>query len=198
MGNRATEIQINRLDEFLREVSEGLAEVDEKKIDRQFFETEEFFFHCRTAFRLATSERQAEKLKYFADIFIRGICLPRPSQDLLEVVSGTLGQMTASDISALHKIWDLAAASEAEGPYMARERRRKRIANYLQSGIEKDFPSSATIIRQHLENNGLIEKGFWDEGAYSGMTLSSYGALVIKTLLRHNQEQKDAYREEGR
>lgn len=193
LGNRATDIQIKRLSEFLRQVSERLAIIDEHKLDRQFFKTEDFYFHCRNVFRLASSERQIEKLKYFADMFIRGICLPRPSQDLMEVVSGTLGQMTESDINALHRIWSIAAAHASKTtPYKNRENRREKVSTYLQSGIEKDFPGSATIIRQHLLNNGLIEMGFWNEGEYSGMTLSSYGTLFIKTLLRHEEKQKDA------
>jgi len=148
LGDRGARIQMERLKAMLNGVRETVERISENNIDKDFINGDEFYFLCRDVFDAVGRERSRDKIRFFKNVFIRGITRPRKDLDVTSLYLGMLGELLEAEILLLGRIVS-----------MTKEEKVHQIPVSRLLDVDLGLKSTAANARflDHLEQHHLIE-----------------------------------------
>lgn len=80
-GGRADAINQRRIQIFLEQCCNDIHKLGEDKIDKDFIQSDNFFFFCKNIFRSLSDETDTDKLLYYKNVFLGKINLKNEIED---------------------------------------------------------------------------------------------------------------------
>jgi hypothetical protein len=110
LGTMGTELAERRRDALFAELRAILSRLDESKVDKDYFRSEEWADLLLKAIYSSAQTRDAEKIKLFAAILAGAATQERPIDLDVEAVLGTLANLTPVEITIAGKMYEAVEA----------------------------------------------------------------------------------------
>ncbi len=113
LAARASKIQQDRVEQARAEVAEQVERLNEKKLDREFIESDQFFDWLREAFDRIQRADDAEKRAALRNVFVNGLIHGQSSGPLKAIILRRVGDLSAHHIRAMQAWSRIARPVEA-------------------------------------------------------------------------------------
>jgi hypothetical protein len=163
-GNRASNIQYNRLMDLINGIKSDVEKLDESKLNKSFLDSDEFYFLCRDIFMKVANTRTLDKIKLFKNIFVNAITQETPEMSFIEVCNSIVDQLNEADVQLLKIIKQNNYFDKSKGyrGFVIDDDGVVKLANGEDEKTIEDFnlpmPSILQASSLKLHSIGLIDK----------------------------------------
>lgn len=177
LKSKGSEITRKRIMGLFEELKKQTEEIDKKKINKDFFNTEEFFDLAIMAMDAAARTRSREKVKIYARVLLGAATTwPQPDHDP-ETYLSILSEITPTELEILKALYRVQKDGPPKDVHITKWEQQNGWKRIL-SGF--DLPEEEVrLYLQRLERTGLVTSitGYLD-------TLDAEGHFIISGLFR--------------